>query len=193
MNSEQILARFGSYAVRVLHQDEHYRLANLCSHHDGVDVCRTLAVTHFVTPTPTPLSEVDTLIRRGHSIGSSLKDAGLALSRNVLAEGRTLCGDGFSRVAGDPALAGSELVVRLYELCAGPEESSLDVYASIAEAHHPQHVAIDDDMPALTDISSLSWGENARGALRSYSLRWPNSAPSKTRGVWSRRSSHHHA
>ena len=165
MNSEQILARFGSYAVRVLHQDEHYRLANLCSHHDGADICRTLAVTHFMAPTPAPLSEVDTLIRRGHSIGSTLKDAGLALSRNILAEGHTVCGDGFSQLAGDHALAGSGLVVRLYELCAGPEESSLAVYATIAEAHHPQHVAVHDDMPGLADIPSGNWGENARGAL----------------------------
>ena len=165
VNSEQILARFGSYAVRVLHQGDHYRLANLCSHHDGVDICRTLAVTHFMTPTPAPLSEVDTLIRQGHSIGSTLKDAGLALSRNILAEGHTVCGDGFARVASERALAGSELVVRLYELCAGSEESSLAVYATIAEAHHPQHVAVRDDMPALADIPSGNWGANARGAL----------------------------
>ncbi|MBU02256.1 MAG: hypothetical protein CME55_03085 [Halieaceae bacterium] len=165
VNSEQIRARFGSYAVRVLHQDEHYRLANLCSHHDGVDICRTLAVTHFMMPAPAPLSEVDTLIRQGQSIGSTLKDAGLALSRNMLAEGHTSCGDGFSRVAGDHALTGSELVVRLYELFAGPEESSLELYATIAEAHHPQHVPVDDDMPDLADIPSGNWGENARVAL----------------------------
>ncbi len=165
MNSEQILARFGSYAVRVLYQDDHYRLANLCSHHDGVDVCRTLAVTHFSTPTPAPLSDADMLIRRGHSIGSTLKDAGLALSRNMLVEGLTVCGDGFAKLAGEKALAGCELVVRLYQLRAGPAESALQVYATIAEAHHPRHVAVHDDMLTLGDISEGNWGTDARGAL----------------------------
>ena len=165
MNSEQILARFGSYAVRVLHQDDHYRLASLCSHHDGVDICRTLAVTHFSTPAPAPLANADTLIRQGHSIGSTLKDAGLTLSRNMLVEGVTLCGDGFAQLAGEKALAGSELVIRVYELCAGPEESSLQVYATIAEAHHPQHVVVNDDMLTLSDIPKANWGADARGAL----------------------------
>ena len=50
MNSEQIESRFGSYRVKVLLQDANSRLASLCSEHDGKDICRTLAVTRFITP-----------------------------------------------------------------------------------------------------------------------------------------------
>ena len=62
-------------------------------------------------------------------------------------------------------LAGSAIVIRVYELCAGPEESSLHVYATIAEAHHPQHVVVNDDMLTLSDIPKATWGADARGAL----------------------------
>ena len=71
VNSERIKARFGSYRVGVLHQDATTRLASLCSRHGGGDICRTLAVTRFATPTPVALGQVDTLIREGHSIGST--------------------------------------------------------------------------------------------------------------------------
>ena len=165
MNSEHILARFGSYAVRVLHQDDSYRVASLCSIHDGADVCRTLAVTHFASPAPEALKEADALIRQGHSIGSTLKDAGLALSRTMLAEGTASCGAGFARLAGEAVATGDEIVVRLYELCAGPDASIHPVYATIAEAHHPQHVTSVNSLSPLHSIPDDAWSSDARGAL----------------------------
>ena len=165
MNSEHILARFGSYAVRVLHQDDSYRVASLCSIHDGADVCRTLAVTHFASPAPEALKEADALIRQGQSIGSTLKNAGLALSRTMLAEGITSCGAGFVRLAGEAVAAGDEVVVRLYELCAGTEASNQSVYATIAEAHHPQHVPSESKLAPLHSMPDNAWSSDARGAL----------------------------
>ena len=67
VNSERIKARFGSYHVRVLHQDASTRLASLCSRHDDSDICRTLAVTRFASPIPATLAEADALIRQGDS------------------------------------------------------------------------------------------------------------------------------
>lgn len=165
MNSEHILARFGSYAVRVLHQDNSYRVASLCSIHDGADVCRTLAVTHFASPVPAALREADALIRQGQSIGSTLKNAGLALSRTMLAEGNTSCGAGFARLAGEAVAAGDEVVVRLYELCAGTDASIQSVYATIAEAHHPQHVPSESGLDPLHSMPDDAWSRDARGAL----------------------------
>ena len=83
MNSERIKARFGSYQVQVLHQDATTRLASLCSRHDDTDICRTLAVTRFATPTPEALQQVDTLIRQGHSIGSTLEQAMLLTAAGI--------------------------------------------------------------------------------------------------------------
>ena len=165
MNSEQILDRFGSYAVRVLHQDESYRVASLCSIHDGADVCRTLAVTHFASPVPEALKQADALIRQGHSIGSTLKDAGLALSRIMLAEGIAACGAGFALLGGEAVTMGDELMIRLYELWAGSDESAQHVYATIAEAHHPQHIAIQNGMAILDGTIEATWSHDAQGAL----------------------------
>ena len=87
MNSEKILQRFGSYRVKVLHQDEVSRVANLCSQHDGQDICRTLAVTRFAAPTPEALASADQAIRGGMSIGSTLAEASWTSACNRRTEG----------------------------------------------------------------------------------------------------------
>ena len=140
VNSERIKARFGSYHVQVLHQDAATRLASLCSRHDDADICRTLAVTRFTTPTPEPLQKVDTVIRQGHSIGSTLEQAGQHLSREIIAEASVPCGDAFTELTGHTVRQGDLLSVRLYRLDAGPDPEALMPYATIAEAHHPEHV-----------------------------------------------------
>ncbi len=149
MNSEQIESRFGSYRVKVLLQDANSRLASLCSEHDGKDICRTLAVTCFVTPVPDSLVDADKLIREGHSIGSTLKQAGLTISRDVVAEGTAPCGEGFAELAGGQIGIDEPLYIRVYRLLAGPLGTAMVPYAIIAEAHHPEHI------PPLTGLAPV--------------------------------------
>ena len=157
MNSEQIESRFGSYRVKVLLQDANSRLASLCSEHDGKDICRTLAVTCFVTPVPDSLVDADKLIREGLSIGSTLKQAGLTISRDVVAEGTAPCGEGFAELAGGQVGINELLHIRVYRLLAGPSDTAMVPYAIIAEAHHPEHI------PPLTGMTPVS--ELISGAL----------------------------
>ena len=136
MNSERIKARFGSYYVRVLQQDESRRLASLCSSHDDADVCRTLAVTCFATPTPSTLAEADALIRQGHSIGSTLKQAQQQISREMIAEASVPCGDAFAALTGHTVCAGDLLYLRLYRLDAGEQGGGVAHDATIAAEQH---------------------------------------------------------
>ncbi len=165
MNSERIKARFGSYHVRVLHQDESRRLANLCSSHDHADVCRTLAVTCFATPTPSTLTEADALIRQGHSIGSTLKQAKQQISREMIAEASVPCGDAFAALTRHTVCAGDLLYLRLYRLDAGEQGGDLAPYATIAEAHHPEHTAPGTEASSIAELTNNMWSEDAHSAL----------------------------
>jgi hypothetical protein len=165
VNSERIKARFGSYHVRVLHQDATTRLASLCSRHEDRDICRTLAVTRFATPTPAALGQVDTLIRQGHSIGSTLEQAAQHISRNIIAEASAPCGGAFAELAGHTVMLGDLLSLRLYRLDAGPDPQALMPYATIAEAHHPEHIPRLSEATLATKLDSRDWSADAQLAL----------------------------
>lgn len=165
VNSERIKARFGSYHVQVLHQDATTRLASLCSRHDDMDICRTLAVTRFASPTPATLAEADALIRQGDSIGSTLEQAGQHLSREIIAEASAPCGDAFTALTGQSVGPGNLLSLRLYRLDAGPDPKALTPYATIAEAHHPEHVPVSDETVLVTELGKGDWSADAQLAL----------------------------
>jgi len=165
VNSERIKARFGSYHVQVLHQDAATRLASLCSRHDDTDICRTLAVTRFASPTPATLAEADALIRQGDSIGSTLERAGQHLSREIIVEASVPCGEAFTALTGQTVKRGDLLSLRLYRLDAGPDPEALMPYATIAEAHHPEHIPASDEAVLITELGRGDWGADAELAL----------------------------
>ena len=165
VNSERIKARFGSYHVQVLHQDAATRLASLCSRHDDTDICRTLAVTRFASPTPVALAEAHALIRQGDSIGSTLAQAGQHLSREIIAEASVPCGDAFFALTGHTMKRGDLLSLRLYRLDAGADPEALIPYATIAEAHHPEHVPVSDEAVLITELGRGDWSADAELAL----------------------------
>ena len=165
VNSDRIKARFGSYHVRVLHQDATTRLASLCSRHGDADICRTLAVTRFATPTPAALRQVDTLIRQGHSIGSTLDQAKQNISREIIVEASVPCGESFADLTGQTVMLDDLLSVRLYRLDAGPDPEALMPYATIAEAHHPEHIPLASEAVPVTNLHSKDWSADAQLAL----------------------------
>lgn len=165
MNSEQIESRFGSYRVKVLQQDTNSRLASLSSEHDGKDICRTLAVTRFVNPVPVSLVDADKLIREGHSIGSTLKQAGMSINRDVIAEGTAPCGEGFVELAGGQIGIDELLYLRVYRLLAGPQNTAMVHYAIIAEAHHPEHIPPLTGMARVSELTTGTLDEDATLAM----------------------------
>lgn len=165
MNSEDIKNRFGSYHVVVLTQDEAHRVASLCSEHNGAMVCRTLAVTYFCQPTPEAALPADQLIRQGHSIGSTLSEAGLVIQRQPLLEATTLSGEGFERLSAGTVKSGTGLLIRLYRLDIGIDTGSVRPYATIAEAHHPEHLSATSALPDCATLESKETSEPESVAL----------------------------
>ena len=165
MNSEEIKARFGSYHVDVLEQDQTSRLANLYSIHDGVAVCRTLAITRFSQPISPALQDADKQIRAGHSIGNTLQQAGLLMSREVIIEASTPCGQRFSTLCAQTVPEESYIYLRAYRLHAGTDPQSLTPYAIIAEAHHPEHTAVQSGLRSLNDLDASLWESDAKWSV----------------------------
>ena len=165
MNSEDIKNRFGSYHVVVLTQDEAHRVASLCSEHNSAMVCRTLAVTYFCQPTPEAALPADQLIRQGHSIGSTLSEAGLVIQRQPLLEATTLSGEGFERLSAGTVKSGTGLLIRLYRLDIGIDTGSVRPYATIAEAHHPEHLSATSALPDCEPLESKETSEPESVAL----------------------------
>jgi hypothetical protein len=164
VNSEEIKARFGSYHVDVLQQDQTSRFANL-NIHDGVAVCRTLAITRFSQPISPALKDADKQIRAGHSIGNTLQQAGLLMSREVIIEATTPCGQQFSALCAQTVLVDSPVYLRVYRLHAGTEPQKLTPYAIIAEAHHPEHTAVHAALGSLNDLDASQWESDAKWSV----------------------------
>jgi len=140
LNSDQITARFGSYGVEVLQQGPTTRLANLYSEHASGRVCRTLALTQFVTPIPEALTEPDQRIRLGASIGATLRQAGWAVTKRHSVSVTTEAGLRFAQLAQKTVDPKDIIEVRVYTLGVQRDTMAFD-YAIIAEAYHPEHVA----------------------------------------------------
>ena len=146
LNSDLIRQRFGNYQVDVLRQSETSRVANLYSVKSGTQICRTLAVTHFVEPVDTALIGADKKIRSGQSIGATLRAQGFEVSKRLLVATEGTTGAKFEALAPDVA-PGTILSIKVYVLKASDPSLHAD-YAVIAEAYHPEHIPPDLAMDA---------------------------------------------
>ena len=138
LNSDAIKATFGSYGVEVISQSESTRVANLYSLSGDAKICRTLAVTEFVLPMDTTLTEAHRLIRAGGSIGATLRSAGFTINKKLLVKTETAAGDEFASLTHGSVLVGAPLYTKVYALFAQQGGRQIP-YAVIAEAYHPEH------------------------------------------------------
>jgi hypothetical protein len=147
LNSDRITARFGSYGVELLEQSQRHRIANLHSGTIPEHICRTLAVTVFHLPVHDALQEVDEAIRAGASLGATLRSAGWRVIRSDAAQATVSAGSAFERLSQWSCPAGTPLALQVYTLLAASNAQRLP-YAAIAEAYHPDHVAIANPLSA---------------------------------------------
>ena len=138
LNSDVIKATFGSYGVEVISQNESTRVANLYSISGDAKICRTLAVTEFLSPIDPALMEANQLIRAGGSIGATLRSAGFTINKKLLIKTETAAGDEFVTLTNGSVPAGAPLYTRVYALSAQQANRHIP-YAVIAEAYHPEH------------------------------------------------------
>ena len=163
LNSDRITARFGSYGVELLQQSQRHRIANLHSGTAPEHICRTLAVTVFHLPVHEALQDVDTTIRAGASLGATLRAAGWRVIRSDAAQATAPAGTAFEAISRHSCPAGTPLALQVYTLLAANESLRLP-YAAIAEAYHPDHVAIAKPLPAHELETELTGA--AKEALR---------------------------
>ena len=75
------------------------------------------------------------------------------------------CGDAFIALTGQTVKRGDLLSLRLYRLDAGSDPEALMPYATIAEAHHPEHVPASDEAVLITEVGRGDWGTDAELAM----------------------------
>ena len=166
LNSELIRQRFGNYELEIIKQSDERRLANLHSYESGVPICRTLALTLYALPTPEPLYQVDTKIRMGGSIGSSLRLAGFEIKKSKILDDLVVSGSNFYKLTGGQIIPGTALRFNVYNLEAVKEDQEL-MYAVIAEAYHPAHTPPDLPISMMKNEKAREDALKAAQALQS--------------------------
>lgn len=159
LNSERIEATFGNYGIRILEREP--RVSVLFSKHDGVEICRTMAIVEFATPIPTPLKAPVAQVKAGASLGATLKESGWRISKRFLHYDTLPAGSRFIRLAHLSQTL--PVAVSIYELVASRDEDSFRV-ATLVEVYHPDYLTLADlksIQPAKTEA-----GPRVKGLLQ---------------------------
>lgn len=143
LNSERIAARYGSYAITVLYQDDSERVSSLESRHADGNIARTLAVVQFAETLPAELRPLHARVLAGESIGATFKAAGWSIDKPLLCLDEIQLPD--SEAArrmriGLPAT----VALHAYRFVLTRHPQPPVPYAVIAEVHHPDYLALGD-------------------------------------------------
>lgn len=140
LNSERIESRYGSYAVRVLKQNEHLRISSLESRDDRRAITRTLAFTVFAEPVPA-IAAIGARIRGGGSIGSTFRNAGFAIDKPPIEIGSLAVEADMNIVAQLMAIElPATLALHAYRFDVSRHGKRYR-YATILELHHPDYLS----------------------------------------------------
>jgi len=156
LNSERIRACFGSYGVEVLCQSGDLRVSSLYSTGSaGERVTRTLAVTRFRKEVPAELGSTMGKIRKGASIGATLKEEGWGVEKYPRFMGAIQIPEDFRRMTGlneDGGTVDSLAAVFIYGLSAHKDGAGVDI-AIITEMYDPRYLTL-SDLEAIYDASA---------------------------------------
>ncbi len=144
LNSERIVARYGSYGVAILRANDHRRLSSLYSEHQDLRTMRTLAYVEFQRPGRSDIANLHRKIVAGASIGATFKKAGWKILKSTL----DIC-EIDTTVQQIPELATmridlpAKLAMHRYNFIVVKDSIRID-YAVIAEIYHPDYLRIGD-------------------------------------------------
>jgi Putative metallopeptidase len=142
LNSERIEQAFGSYGVEVLAAEPTVRVSNLYSGSGAERVCRTFAVVRFPSVVDPRLAGAHARILGGESIGAAFVADGWTVRKTHRYFGELPATARVAKLMGGIA-PGTPLAVDIYVLDVSRGEDSIE-YASIAELHHPDYLALRD-------------------------------------------------
>lgn len=140
LNSERILAEFGSYGLEVLSYANGLRRASLYSVHGSSKITRTYAIVHFDDVPKEIAANEHARILAGASIGATFKAAGWTISKATLYIGTVSPGRDVHSMATLMNLdEASGLAMHVYKLGLRKDSQHID-YATIIEVHHPDYM-----------------------------------------------------
>ncbi len=138
LNSDLIRERFGSYHVDILRRGTDTRVSALSSDQDGAKICRTFAVTQFISCELAIDAAVLEHIESGGSIGATLRRAGFEVDKQSL----DITGvqiDEPSHAALERMHLDAPLTLALHIYTLGIRDRDVSSpFAIIAELHHPE-------------------------------------------------------
>jgi hypothetical protein len=141
LNSERIAARFGSYGIEVLTQDDRLRTSTLFSSDGDVRTCRTFALVRYPSRVDPALAAPHAAIVAGGSIGATFAAQGWEVRKTHL---------DYSEIEASPRLASlmrieekTPLAEHVYVLDVAKDGRVLE-YAALVEIHHPDYLRIGD-------------------------------------------------
>ncbi|MEM6916849.1 MAG: hypothetical protein AAF491_09815 [Verrucomicrobiota bacterium] len=148
LNSERIEATFGSYGIDVL-EETPVRVSMLHSVHDGDRICRTFAIVCFAESFPKAFRVPMNKVRKGASLGATLKDAGFLVEKRPLQIGEIPSGPRFLELA--KLESSQDLAFFSYELSA-QKDGEAAVIATIIEVYHPDYLTL-EQLRTLTPLA----------------------------------------
>jgi hypothetical protein len=164
LNSERIMARFGSYGVDVLTDTETLRRSNLYSEQDGTRICRTYAVVTFTNARSDAVRDEHARIVAGESIGATFRAHGWQIFKETLYVGNVSLPSAEHPVAALMHIDGNQpLAMHVYRLLLRKGDTVID-YATITEAHHPDYL----DLPSLAQLFDADAASPVSAELREH-------------------------
>ena len=170
LNSDAILARFGSYGVDIIRQDDNVRVSSLYSDTSGIKTTRTLAIVLFAGEALNAVEDEHERITDGASIGETFRDAGWQIRKSniylgeVRSSGRDTLIDTWLGHSGTGIFA-----IHIYDLFVLKDGQSFK-YATIAEIHDDAYLTLDELKIRYSDEASQlqrldSWSAEALRAV----------------------------
>jgi hypothetical protein len=141
LNSERIAAKFGSYGVAVLEQNDAVRISNLFSGVGEERTCRTFAIVRYAERTDPALNAEHATILAGGSIGTVFAAGGWEVRKTHLYYGERPAS---AKLASLMHIAvGMPLAEHAYVLDVVKDGRTIE-YAALVEIHHPDYLAVAD-------------------------------------------------
>jgi hypothetical protein len=140
LNSERIELKFGSYAIRVIKNDNAIRVSNLYSTSQGQETTRTLAVVVYPENMDALLFEEHQKVVSGQSLGAVFKSSGWKIEKKHRYFGELDTVGHYSKLHSLMGRSvGEQLAVHIYDFVVSKGEKELH-YATISEVHHPDYL-----------------------------------------------------
>lgn len=170
LNSDAILARFGSYGIDIIRQDENARVSSLYSKTNGVKTTRTLAIVLFAGEALKAVEDEHERITDGASIGETFRDAGWQIRKSNIYLGEVRSPGSDTLIDTWLGHSGTDIfAIHIYDLVVLKDGQSFK-YATIAEIHDDAYLTLDELKIRYSDEASQlqrldSWSAEALRAV----------------------------